>query len=411
MGNNSKNILLAELYSSYGYCERIFHALLDVSDLGKKSETKEIGVKLTEKLHQFFTETIYRLSPDQISKQSLPANLSQVKSQFNTAKNALEALIQAEYLETQFLAETAVQFINLTYATCYEFHKIISAGSDLEVQLPRVGLVDIHYYNEDGQEKSFDTYQFDDLDPECDLDDDHMAEYDEDLDLNLENYNEEEFEEELELPFFFLKLETVQNAISQKQGEITCLEWQRNKKYQDLIQEGHEAIFKKHHEKALGLFKKALNYIETAEALTLIGWSFSLLKNLDEAKSYCMKAISLDPNYGPPYNDLGSYLLSEGQVGESLKWFELAKKAVNYQNREYPYINAGRAYMSRNEYDLALSEFSKALTLAPFHEELHITVEKLKRSLKKDTRLPADLGQNKLKEKLKDDLDDAPPPH
>ena len=82
-----------------------------------------------------------------------------------------------------------------------------------------------------------------------------------------------------------------------------------------------------------------------------------------------------------PYNDLGTYLLTQGEIEESLKWFSLAKKAINYQNREYPYINSGRAWMAKKNFEKALDEFSKALTLAPFHEELHQTVEKLKRTL------------------------------
>lgn len=93
--------------------------------------------------------------------------------------------------------------------------------------------------------------------------------------------------------------------------------------------------------------------------------------------------MQLDSQYGPAYNDFGNYILSEGQIQESLRWFELAKRAHNYQNREYPYINAGRAYVLLKDFDQALTEFSSALTIAPHHHELHETVSKLKNSLEK----------------------------
>jgi hypothetical protein len=38
--------------------------------------------------------------------------------------------------------------------------------------------------------------------------------------------------------------------------------------------------------------------------------------------------------------------------------------------------------MTKRKLGRALDEFSKALTLAPYHDELHSTVEKLKKSLK-----------------------------
>lgn len=112
-------------------------------------------------------------------------------------------------------------------------------------------------------------------------------------------------------------------------------------------------------------------------------WTYSLENQFETAKNFCLKAIKIDPAYGAPYNDLGSYLLSEGQVQESLKWFELAKNSRNYQNREYPYINSGRAYMNLRNYKAALEEFSMALTLVPQNEELHQTVQRLKETLNK----------------------------
>jgi Tfp pilus assembly protein PilF len=131
-------------------------------------------------------------------------------------------------------------------------------------------------------------------------------------------------------------------------------------------------------------FYKARNYCETAEVLTLLAWTYSLQGENEKAKSYCLKAIQKDDNYGPAYNDYGNYLLLEGKTEEALRFFTLAKHATNYQNREYPYINSGRALVGLKKYNEALKEFSDALTIAPYHEELHQTVMKLKWNLDHD---------------------------
>jgi tetratricopeptide (TPR) repeat protein len=359
MNKNTKTILLSELYAATGYSERLFHALLDVTDLGRGTAVKLIGERLFVDLNEFFTNKVYGLH--QTQSLALPSGLLETQQLVDACKCAMEAQVKMSFHPVEILVPNVVEFINLLYSYAHEFHEILSLGSDLEIQLPRVNLIEIHYKPEETIEEHLSPYQ-----------------------------EVEEEWDDLEVPTFTLDVGHVLNVLEDNIGEISSLEWQRNKKYEEFLKEGHDAVFKQDQDKALDKFLKALNYKETAEILTLIGWAHSMKKNFDDAKSYCLKAIKLDPNYGPPYNDLGSYLLTEGQTGESLKWFELAKKATNYQNREYPYINAGRAYMARNEYELALNEFSKALTLAPFHEELHVTVEKLKKSLKKKDKSSLD---------------------
>jgi len=78
-------------------------------------------------------------------------------------------------------------------------------------------------------------------------------------------------------------------------------------------------------------------------------------------------------------------LILEGKILESIKWFEQAKRALNYPQREYPYINAGRAYVMLDQFEDALREFSLALALAPHNNELHNTIIKLKSSILSQT--------------------------
>lgn len=183
-------------------------------------------------------------------------------------------------------------------------------------------------------------------------------------------------ETEEKIPLFFVEYDSL---IEKKITDI--LTYKRHEKYLQFYHEGHRQLSQKNADKALEAFFKAKNFEDSAEIYTLIGWTYSQLGNLSMAKSFALKAIVKDENYGPPYNDFGTYLLTEGEVQESLKWFLKAKKARDYQNREFPFINAGRAYILLGKPSEAIEEFSFALTLDPTNNELHQTVMKLKNNI------------------------------
>ena len=226
--------------------------------------------------------------------------VKEVRQDTAQSQNLLSSMLKMDF-DNNSLMEFSVEYINIIYRHAYEIHILVTDYTDLDVQLPRVNLVQM------------------------------SNEFNEDADSPVENA----------VPSFLLNLEDVKKFGKMEIGAVSSLDWQRDKKCDELVQEGHEAVFNKDHDKALEKFSKALNYKESAENLTLLGWVHSLKENNEKAKTYCLKAIQKDPDYGPPYNDLGSLLLAEGQVEESIKWFDLAKKATNYQNREYPYINSG----------------------------------------------------------------------
>jgi Tfp pilus assembly protein PilF len=79
---------------------------------------------------------------------------------------------------------------------------------------------------------------------------------------------------------------------------------------------------------------------------------------------------------------MGSYLLLEGKITECFEWFNLAKKAKYYVNREFPYINSGKAYLMEKKYGQALDEFNQALRYVPYQKELVKTIRKLKGLMK-----------------------------
>jgi len=350
MEHTTQNILLAELYSATAYLDRIFHALLHVTNLAHGQHCRRLGKELGYDLSSFLQDEILQ---SKLQTEIQPTDdLKVVREKANNAKAMMEATLKLG-LNQESLVDSSVKFINLLYSYAHEFHDYVEKNADLEIQYPRVNLIEIHY------------------------------EHDESFEEHLSSYQDEDWEDDESVPTFYLNKQAVLDVIASKMGSVTNLDYQRSKKYESLIQDGHESVFKKDLDKAKDNFTKAMNYKETAEVLTLLAWVYSMEQNYEKAKSLCLKAIQKDPDYGPPYNDLGTYLLSQGEVEESLKWFNLAKKAVNYQNREYPYINSGRAWMAKKNFEKALDEFSKALTLAPFHEELHQTVERLKRTLRR----------------------------
>ncbi len=400
MEENIKNLLTSELLSSWAYFERLIHAVDDLSKIGQLPESKELTQKMNFDLVELLEVKVFK--KEYISEDVRNLSLSELKYKCKDTTELFEKMIRLELNGSEVLS-TTVEFINLVYEYAHEWHHLCADFTDLSVELPRINLVEAKVTSPKHimgwEEELTETLREESdelLDPTprphvsgLSVIDGGLKDTPDELQLD----EDEEFEDDITdisedsiIPLFFLSKENLIRFEGEGLGSIGSLEWQRDKKYDQLLHLGHEAVFDKDYDRALDQFSKALNYKETAEILTLVGWVYSLLGKLDKAKSYCLKAIQSDADYGPPYNDLGTYLLSEGQTDESLKWFEMAKKAINYQNREYPYINSGRAHMNMKNLPKALEEFSKALTLAPYHEELHTTVERLKKSIHKSSK-------------------------
>lgn len=334
----TNSLLLAEFYTATGYLDRLVFAFSELEKLHFTPRGKNQIQKIINDAGKFFINEFPQFEFTQPDFE-----WGQFKTNIKVFHNAIESFIKlpfkAEKKETM-----VVSYINLIYRNCYEIHNFLMESTGVEIQYPRVGLI---------QEENIPSISG--------LSDKERA------------------------PLFFLDEDKLRDY-SEKDGQdspLIFLEMKREEKYDHFIHRGHFYIAQKKYEEAKNCFYKARNYRDTAEVLTLIAWTYSLLDEKAQAKSYCLKAIQHDPQYGPAYNDFGNYILSEGQAEESLRWFELAKRAHNYQNREYPYINAGRAYVLMRNYEQALVEFSLALTIAPHHQELHETVTKLKNNLEK----------------------------
>ena len=116
---------------------------------------------------------------------------------------------------------------------------------------------------------------------------------------------------------------------------------------------------------AIVLYCQSIDLQPSAEAHTFLGWTYSMLERYEEAIEQCKIAIDLDPEYGNPYNDIGSYLITQGRPEEAIEWLEKATEANRYDSPQYPFINMGQAFEQQKRYRSALKAYNKALEIFP----------------------------------------------
>ena len=153
------------------------------------------------------------------------------------------------------------------------------------------------------------------------------------------------------------------------------------KRAQKLLQAGLEAVARGQVAVALENFRSSAKEHGTADAITYWGWMEHQVGNTEMAIELCKKAIALDPEFGNPYNDIGSYLISQSKFDEAIPWLEKAKGATRYEPRQFPFINLSRAYLAKQMPLKALEELELARKIAP--NDLHVLnmLEELKGSI------------------------------
>ena len=128
-----------------------------------------------------------------------------------------------------------------------------------------------------------------------------------------------------------------------------------------LLHQAYELQMKKELDEAAELYKKSIESYPTAEAHTFLGWTYSWMGRIDDAIEECHKAIEVDPTFGNPYNDIGSYLMMKGEIEEAIPWLERALQAPRYESYCYPHMNLGRVYEAKRDWLRARDEYRKAL--------------------------------------------------
>ncbi|HET8948054.1 MAG TPA: tetratricopeptide repeat protein [Candidatus Polarisedimenticolia bacterium] len=127
-----------------------------------------------------------------------------------------------------------------------------------------------------------------------------------------------------------------------------------------LLERGYERQRAGDLEAARQLYQASIQERPTAEAHTYLGWTYSFQGKFDLAIEQCKTAILVDPDFGNPYNDIGSYLIQKGELDKAIPWLQLAKKATRYEPRHFPYLNLFRVYLKQGRLDEAQREFEQA---------------------------------------------------
>jgi Tfp pilus assembly protein PilF len=110
-------------------------------------------------------------------------------------------------------------------------------------------------------------------------------------------------------------------------------------------------------------YRRSIELFPLAKAHTFLGWAYSLLGDFDRAINECLLAIEIDPDFGNPYNDIGSYLIALNKDEEAVYWLERALDAKEYQPRHFPLYNLGIVYEKKGEWFLALEYYHESLKM------------------------------------------------
>lgn len=145
-----------------------------------------------------------------------------------------------------------------------------------------------------------------------------------------------------------------------------------------LFQDAYQRQMEGELELAVSLYKRSIQLHPTAEAYTFLGWTYRFQGRIEEAIEECKHAILIDPTFGNPYNDIGSYLIELGRPEEAIEWLERAIASKRYEAYHYPWYNLGRVYVMKEMYNQARDCFVKSLEIEPKYELAREALAKLK---------------------------------
>ena len=131
---------------------------------------------------------------------------------------------------------------------------------------------------------------------------------------------------------------------------------------------------------AVALFERSIEIHPTAEGHTFLGWSLSHLGRIDEAIAECKKAITIDPEFGNPYNDIGVYLIQLDRSDEAIAWLEKAMQAKRYCCYQFPHFNLGRILLKKGNAAEAKRLFERALEFDPDYLPAKLGLEEIRKN-------------------------------
>jgi Tfp pilus assembly protein PilF len=156
---------------------------------------------------------------------------------------------------------------------------------------------------------------------------------------------------------------------------------ERAEQAQRYFEDAYQAQMRGDLDQAIALYRKSLGAAPTAEAHTFLGWTYSFRGDYEAAIRECHRAIRVDPDFGNPYNDIGSYLIKLGRHADAIPWLRKAMTATRYEPRHYPHVNLARVYARQGKFHDAIAELRRALAFQPDYRparaELHRLIGQL----------------------------------
>ncbi|MBU0711979.1 tetratricopeptide repeat protein, partial [bacterium] len=109
-------------------------------------------------------------------------------------------------------------------------------------------------------------------------------------------------------------------------------------------------------------YKKNVDQLDATDWFNK-GYIAVLLEKYDEAKSFYLRAIELNPEYTDAYNNLGIVYKEQGNYSDAIECFQKAI-AIN-PNFSEAYLNLGSVYNDQENYFDAIKCYKKAIEINP----------------------------------------------
>lgn len=155
-----------------------------------------------------------------------------------------------------------------------------------------------------------------------------------------------------------------------------------DKRADKLLESGKTAVDRGDFVTALHEFRASAYVRRTAAALTNWGSMEHCLGDTGRAIELCHEAIALDPEWGSPYNNIGSYLVSQQRPEDAVVWFKRAIACKRLEgSRQVPHINLGKLFFARRDYEQALHHLEEALRLDPANAEIRELASRVRSQL------------------------------
>ncbi|HVF57260.1 MAG TPA: tetratricopeptide repeat protein [Pyrinomonadaceae bacterium] len=149
----------------------------------------------------------------------------------------------------------------------------------------------------------------------------------------------------------------------------------------ELFRRAYQAQTEKNYDEAIELYRRSIAAYPTAEAHTFLGWAYSFKGRYADAIDECLEAIRVDSDFGNPYNDIGSYLIAQGDLWTCVRWFERAIVAPRYEARAFPHYNLASVYERRGRLLDAARHYGLALEEQPDYAQAAKALRRLQSKL------------------------------